>query len=256
MYTNHDKYDLGDRLVANCTAPPAVPPAQLSFQINNRTVSSPSPTRPNGVTAGAVLVPIGPAQAALTHKRQDAPGAIAHRPKWPPCGRGHPVDDRRRGAAARPAACHVPADPAPGQASVRLVISHSLPGPRLASRLPATRWRSPTWARPARPSARPPRNSCWRSPHAARPAPMCLPDVDLARRPCPLRWRSDPWPDASAALLARAASRVEQSPPRTRVPPAGNKEKKSCLFLSLFSLLFFWKYYTFIFGKKKFRFKL
>ncbi|XP_026274063.1 uncharacterized protein LOC113203532 [Frankliniella occidentalis] len=38
LWVHQDRYELGDQLLANCSAPPAVPPAQLSFQINNVTM--------------------------------------------------------------------------------------------------------------------------------------------------------------------------------------------------------------------------
>ncbi|KAK3916991.1 Protein RhsD [Frankliniella fusca] len=41
LWAHRDRYELGDQLLANCTAPPAIPPAQLSFTINNETVPTP-----------------------------------------------------------------------------------------------------------------------------------------------------------------------------------------------------------------------
>lgn len=40
LWTHQERYEAGDTLLANCTAPPSTPPSQLSFQINNRTVPS------------------------------------------------------------------------------------------------------------------------------------------------------------------------------------------------------------------------
>ncbi|XP_034250740.1 uncharacterized protein LOC117651094 [Thrips palmi] len=40
LWTQYERYEIGDTLLANCTAPPSTPPSQLTFQINNRTVPS------------------------------------------------------------------------------------------------------------------------------------------------------------------------------------------------------------------------
>jgi hypothetical protein len=42
IYTEHDRYEPGDTLRANCSSPPSKPAASLSFFLNNIPVSSPS----------------------------------------------------------------------------------------------------------------------------------------------------------------------------------------------------------------------
>jgi hypothetical protein len=42
IYTEHDRYEPGDTLRANCSSPPSKPAASLSFFLNNIPVSTPS----------------------------------------------------------------------------------------------------------------------------------------------------------------------------------------------------------------------
>lgn len=40
IHTEHDRYEPGDTLRANCSSPPSKPPASLSFFLNNIPVST------------------------------------------------------------------------------------------------------------------------------------------------------------------------------------------------------------------------